>query len=104
MVGDEKNPDARHAPRQGALELEPEAPALRCRRLEQRVRIRCAKNFLAGGTDERGRPPCRTVSAAGTTTNPTVRARDGCTRSGIEPELPTSTRSSRSTSCTSTCP
>ena len=56
MVEDEGDADDRHAPREGALELEAKPPALRCRGLEQRVRTGGAQNLLAGRADERGRP------------------------------------------------
>src|SRR5207247_9847463 len=56
MVKDEGRADNGDATGERALEIEPEPPALRARRLEQRVRARGTQYLPAGSADERGRP------------------------------------------------
>ena len=74
MVEDERRADHRHPPQERALELEPEAPALRRRRLEQRVRARSAQHLWAGRADE-----CR-----GTAVKHRLRRRDDDDEIGVD--------------------
>ena len=104
VVQGERDAQHRRTRGQRPLDGDAESPALGRAGLKQGVRAARAERAASPAASSTPGPPWHTVSAALTVTTRSVSTRQRLTRRATFPAVPTSTRSSASTSCTSTLP